>query len=68
MDRSGAPTYTKNSKTQRISATLFQWCPIFIFYQTFSVKPVVPLAGPWSLPLTGAPARPVVLLAGLWWP
>ena len=54
MNRSGAPTYTQNSKTQQISATLFRWCPIFsfcfkLFFQTWPVVPVVPLAGPWCL-------------------
>ena len=61
MNRSGAPTYTQNSKTQQISATLFRWCPIFslfyYFFQTFfsnlacgaPAGPVVPLAGPWCL-------------------
>ena len=61
MNRSGAPTYTKNSKTQRISTTLFRWCTIFCFLFSYffkkkSDKPVVPLAGSWCLwlvPLLG---------------
>ena len=79
MNRSDAPTYTQNLITQQISATLFRWCPIFsLFYYFFSNfffklglwcpcwtggapdRPVVPL--------TGATARRVVLLADLWWP
>ena len=43
MNRSGAPTYTQNSKTQQISTTLFRW-PIFSFFLTW---PVVPLLDRW---------------------
>ena len=79
MNRSGAPTFTQNSKTQRISATLFRWCPIFSFFFSNFAK-LLPLTGLWCpcwtggapgrpvVPLTGAPARPVVLLADLWCP
>ena len=78
MNRSGAPTYTQNSKTQQISATLFRWCPIFsLIYYVFKLFFKLGLWCPcWTggapgrpvVPLTGAPARRVVLLAGLWWP
>ena len=58
MNRSGAPTYTQNSKTQQISATLFRWCPIFsLFYYFFQL---------FSNLACGAPAGPVVPLEGQW--
>ena len=50
MNRSGAPTQKLKKKTQRISATLFRWCPIFIFFKPASGRPVVPRLdgwGPW---------------------
>ena len=59
MNRSGAPTYTQKSKTQQISATLFRWCPIFsLFYYFFQLF--------FSNLDCGAPAGPVVPLAGPW--
>ena len=78
MNRSGAPTYTQNSNTQQMSATLFRWCPIFsLFYYFFRLFFKLGLWCPcWTggapgrpvVPLTGAPTRRVVLLADLWWP
>ena len=44
INRSGAATYTQNSKTQRISATLFRWCPTFSNFFFLAA-----LAGPWCL-------------------
>ena len=57
MNRSGAPTYTQNSKSQRISATLLRWCPTFSFFQTVLKARGAP--GRSVVPLTGAPARQV---------
>ena len=78
MNRSGATTYTQNSKTQRILVTLFRWCPIFSFFSNiFSFLFIFSnffFWCPWQahgapgrpvVPLTGAPARPMVLLADL---
>ena len=77
MNSSGASTYTQNSKTQRISATIFRWCPIFtllFFFKLASGMPVVPLldrwcpwqargASDWCPCLAGgAPGMPVVTL------
>ena len=53
-------------KLNGFRATLFQWCPIFnyilIFSNFFSDKPCGAPGRP-VVPLTGAPARTVVLLA-----
>ena len=67
MNRSGAPTYTQNSKTQRISATLFRWCPIFSFFSSHFL--MEKKQGLWCPCYTyGAPDRYVMPLTSLWCP